>query len=422
MKRRHALMGLAALAAAPRLADAQPAGKVFRVGYLQGATREQQLHLEKAFVDGLGELGYRDGQNIVIEYRFAGAKLERLPALAAELVRLNPDAILTGTNQTTFAVRQATTTIPIVMAFGNNPVAAGLIASLARPGGNVTGMSGDAGDVIVGKRLQLLKEILPKLTRVAVLRNGALAPNQGRLELTSDAARKLGLQVLSIDVSGPGDLEPAFDAMVKRRAEALLLLEVGPLQFNYRNQIGALASRHRLPAMADAREMAAAGLLMSYGWYQRQPAHREASIMRLSLVSESPLRRARLPMAAVAARNSGAESARDLGLVKRPISIATRMRIMRFCASSSVAKRAAVSGLTGIEGRAMVFMVSSIRNLPSMQSPSARSNQGTNRRMHEKYITSGVTSTGDRHGMPACNANETVGASHFSPHFTGKHV
>ena len=288
MKRRHALMGLAALAAAPRLAGAQPAGKVFRIGYLQGSTREQQAHLVKAFVDGLGELGYRDGQNIVIEYRFADAKLERLPALAAELVRLNVDVILTGTNQGTVAARQATATIPIVMAFGNDPVAAGLIASLARPGGNVTGMSGDAGDEMVGKRLQLLKEMLPKLTRVAVLRNRDFVPNQGRLQLTSDAARKLGLQLLSIDVSGPGDLEPAFDAMVKQRAEALLILETGPLLFNYRNQIGALASRHRLPAMAASREQAATGLLMGYGADLRDQWRRAAGHVARILKGANP--------------------------------------------------------------------------------------------------------------------------------------
>ena len=287
MKRRHALMGLAALAAAPRLASAQPAGKAFRIGYLQGSTREQQAHLVKAFVDGLGELGYRDGQNIMIEYRFADAKLERLPALAAELVRLNVDVILTGTNAPTVAAHQITKTIPIVMAFGADPVGAGLIASLARPGGNVTGMTTDPGIEIYGKRLQLLKEIVPKLARVAVLWNPDLRPNQARWNVTAEAARKLGLQTLSMEARSAGDLTAAFAAMVKGSAQALLVF-VDPVIFSNREQIGGLAAKHRLPALSELRDHTVAGLLMSYGVDPRERWRRAAGHVAKILKGANP--------------------------------------------------------------------------------------------------------------------------------------
>lgn len=264
MNRRDTVLALLALGAAPRIVGAQQSGKIYRVGYLQLSTREQQLHLVKAFEDGLRDLGYRVGQNIVIEYRFADAKMERLPALAADLVRLNVDAILTGTNPSTIAARQATKSIPIVMAIGTDPVGAGLVASLARPGGNITGLTADTGDEIVGKRLELLKNVNSKLSRIAVLWNPDFAPNQGRWNVTSDAARKLGLQLLSKEARGSGDLESAFDAMVKERANALLVL-LDPVLYNFRAQIGSLAAKHRLPAVSDVRELAVAGLLLTYG-------------------------------------------------------------------------------------------------------------------------------------------------------------
>ena len=149
---RRAFIGALALAAAlPPEARAQPPGRVYRVGYLQTSTREQQLHLIKAFEEGLRDLGYRVGQNVVIEYRFAEARLERLPELAADLVRLKVDVIVTGINSNTIAAKKATTTIPIVMANGVDPVGAGLVESLARPGGNITGLSQDTGDEINGQ-------------------------------------------------------------------------------------------------------------------------------------------------------------------------------------------------------------------------------------------------------------------------------
>ena len=287
MNRRDTVLALLALGAAPRIVGAQQTGKIYRVGYLQGSTREQQLHLVKAFEDGLRDLGYRDGQNIVIEYRFADARMERLPALAADLVRLNVDAIVTGTNPSTDAALQATKSIPIVMAFGNDPVGAGLIASLARPGGNITGVTADTGDEIYGKRLQLLKDVIPKFSRVAVLWNPDFAPNQGRWKVTSDAARKLGLQMLSMEARGSDNLELAFNTMVKERANALLLL-LDPVLFNYRGQIGTMAAKNRLPAIAELRDMAVAGLLLTYGVDPRGAWRRAAGYVDKILKGAKP--------------------------------------------------------------------------------------------------------------------------------------
>jgi putative ABC transport system substrate-binding protein len=259
---------------APLAAEAQQTGKVYRIGYLQTSTREEQLHLVKAFEDGLRDLGYRVGQNAVIEYRFAEARPERLPGLAADLVRLNVDVIVTGINSNTAAAKKATTTIPIVMANSVDPVGAGFVASLARPGGNVTGVTQDTGDEVFGKRLELLKEILPPRSRVwAVLWNPTFAPNQGRWKATTDAARKLGLTLLSAEMRGLGDLEPALASITKKRAGGLVVMSDGVL-FTYRRQIGSIAVKYRLPAISTVSEYAEAGLLLTYGaslpglWYR----------------------------------------------------------------------------------------------------------------------------------------------------------
>src|SRR5229473_178667 len=177
MKRRAFITLLGGAAASVPLAARaqQPVGRVYRVGYLAIASREQQLHLIRAFEEGLRSLGYRVGENVVIEYRFADGELERLPALAADLVRLGVDVIVAGTNPNTVAAMKATTTIPIVMAAGVDPIGAGLVASLARPGGNVTGLATDTGGEILGKRFELLKEILPNLSRVGILFNPDVA-------------------------------------------------------------------------------------------------------------------------------------------------------------------------------------------------------------------------------------------------------
>src|SRR6476620_11978500 len=193
MRRREFITLLGGIAATwTRAAGAQqPAGRVYRVGYLAIASREQTLHNIRAFEEGLRSLGYRVGENVVIEYRFADGEMGRLPALATDLVGLGVDIIVSGNNVTTAAAMKATTTIPIVMTNSAEPVSAGLVASLARPGGNVTGFSAETGDEIYGKRLELLKETLPNLSRVGMLWNPDFAPNLERLKSTRDAAGPL---------------------------------------------------------------------------------------------------------------------------------------------------------------------------------------------------------------------------------------
>ncbi len=185
----------------------QPAGRVYRVGYLGIAAREQQLRSIKAFEEGLRSLGYRVGENVVIEYRFADGEMERLPALAADLVRLGVDIIITGFNPITVAAMKATTTIPIVMISGIDPVSTGLIASLARPGGNVTGFAGDTGSEILGKRFELLKETLPNLSRLGILFNPDVALNRSRLASMRETARALGLTLVPVEARGLDALE-----------------------------------------------------------------------------------------------------------------------------------------------------------------------------------------------------------------------
>ena len=242
----------------------QPAGRVYRVGYLGIAAREQQLRSIKAFEEGLRSLGHRVGENVVIEYRFADGEMERLPALAADLVRLGVDIIITGFNPITVAAMKATTTIPIVMISGIDPVSTGLIASLARPGGNVTGFAGDTGSEILGKRFELLKETLPNLSRLGILFNPDVALNRSRLTSMRETARTLGLTLVPVEARGLDALEQAFATMVRERAQALVM-QGDTVLFNYRGQIAEMALRNRLPAASVQRELAEAGFLLTYG-------------------------------------------------------------------------------------------------------------------------------------------------------------
>ncbi len=268
MRRREfiTLAGGAAVAWPLAARAQQPAGRVYRVGYLVIASREHQLHLSNAFEEGLRSLGYRVGQNVVIEYRFANGEMQRLPALAADLVRLGVDIIVCGNNPSTVAAMKATTTIPIVMASVNDPVKDGLVASLARPGGNVTGFSLDGGreSETQGKRLGLLKETLPNLTRVGILWNPDLAANLSRLKSMKDVTQPLGLKLVAAEARGLDTLEQAFATMVREQMQAFIVL-TDPVLFNYRQQIGVMAIRNRLPATSSLREFAEAGLLLTYG-------------------------------------------------------------------------------------------------------------------------------------------------------------
>ena len=242
-------------------AEVQSAAKMYRVGFLLGATGESVASLFHALQDRLRELGYIEGRNVVFVQRYADGRMERLPDLAAELVRLRVDVIVTGTNLHVAAVRHATETIPIVMVFTADPVGAGFVASLARPGGNVTGLSADASPDLWGKYLSLLKEVVPRLSRVGVL--GQVASQVGFAELKA-ASQNLGVALEVADLQRPEDIDRAFATMISQRVEALLVV-VGPLTYLLRQEIADAALKHQLPAMTNASQFAQAGLLMSYG-------------------------------------------------------------------------------------------------------------------------------------------------------------
>ena len=242
----------------------QPAGRVYRVGYLSIASRERSLRFAEAFEDGLRRLGYRVGENVTIEYRYANGEKERLPALATELVRLGVDIIIAGSNPSTMATKTATTTIPIVMVNIVDPVSTGLVASLARPGGNVTGLAVDAGGEILGKRFELLKETLPNLSRLGIMWNPDVAVNRSRQVAMTENARTLGLTTIPVEVRGVDTLEQAFSTMTKERVQAFVLQGDSVLH-EYRYQIAEAAVRNRLPSAAVATQLAEAGFLLSYG-------------------------------------------------------------------------------------------------------------------------------------------------------------
>jgi putative ABC transport system substrate-binding protein len=261
MSRRIRILILAVLfIASARFTQAQQPEKVSRIGFLSSGSLASSAPLAEAFREGLRELGYLEGKTINIEYRYAEGRLERLPGLAADLVRLKVDTIVTGGRPSTRAGKQATSTIPIVMAAAGNPVGNGFVASLARPGGNITGLTTIRQD-LTGKRLELLQEAVSKISRVAVLWGPPAASN---LKMTEVAAQSLGLELQSLEVRNPGDLEGAFQAATKERAQALVALR-NPVIFNERKRIAEQAIKSRLPAICDDREFVEAGGLMSYG-------------------------------------------------------------------------------------------------------------------------------------------------------------
>src|SRR5438093_3819113 len=246
------------------VATAQQPTKIPQIGYLAGASPSSNPARTQAFRQGLRELGYVEGKNIVSEWRFAEEKLDRLPALAAELVRLKVDVIVTAGPIPTRSAKEATSTIPIVMTQDSDPVGNGFVASLARPGGNITGLSRLAPE-LSGKRLELLKEIIPKLSRVAVLGNSAQPGNAQALKEMELAAKAFGVRLQYLDVLGSKDIGTAFRAAGKGRADAVLILLAGLVATSERPQIADLAVRSRLPAIYDRPEAMEYGGLMSYG-------------------------------------------------------------------------------------------------------------------------------------------------------------
>ena len=267
MDRRTFLTGTGAVILAAPLAEvtAQPREKVPRVGYLNPGSLSDpasQRRLE-AFRQGLRDLGYVEGQNIAIESRWAEGKYDRYPALAADLVRLKVDVIVAQGGAATQAVQQATRTIPIVMSLVLDPVASGLVPSLARPGGNVTGTS-FMGPDMVGKQLQLLKEVVPKVSRVALLTNPANPASAPGLREAEAAARALGVRLQALEARNPQEIDSAFAAMTREHAGALLIFP-DPIFTNQRRQIAELAAKRRLPALhGGTPEYAEAGGLMVY--------------------------------------------------------------------------------------------------------------------------------------------------------------
>ncbi len=267
---------------------AEQPGKVFRIGILGNVplTDPEGARLWGAFIQGLRELGYVEGRNITIEHRSSEGKYERLPDLAADLVRLRVDVIVAPASQNPFVAKQATRTIPIVMTSHGDPVGSGLVASLARPGGNVTGLSFLAPE-IGGKQLELLKEIVPQVSRVAVLWNPANQTHSFWLAEAKVAARSLGVQLQTLEARGPDDFERGFAAMTRERAGALVVPGDGMFLL-HRARIADLAAKQRLPAMYGLREFVDAGGLMVYGPSLRDNFRRSAAYVDKILKGAKP--------------------------------------------------------------------------------------------------------------------------------------
>ena len=281
------LLVAVSILAAPLAAETQPAGNVLRIGYLVSGSATSNPRPTEAFRQGLRELGWIEGQNIVIEYRQAEGRFDRLLDLAAELVRLKVDIIVSGGTQGVTAAKNATEAIPIVMITVRDPIGTGLIASLARPGGNVTGMSGSAGLEIVGKQLELLKEVVPKIRRVAILSNPGNAYHPVAIGDLNMAARSLGVQLKLLEARGPTEFDGAFAAMATERVGALLVLS-DTIFNSHGTRLADLVARNRLPAAYGVRESVEAGGLMSYGSSLRDLYRRCAAFVDKILKGAKP--------------------------------------------------------------------------------------------------------------------------------------
>jgi putative ABC transport system substrate-binding protein len=272
---------------APIDGDAQESGKVARVGSLGPRNRADGAPYVNAFLQGLRDLGWVEGKNIVIEYRWAEGRSERLADLAADLVRLKVDVILAGNTQAAVAAKKATGTIPIVFGTVGDPVGLGLVASLAQPGGNVTGLSFSVGAAMFAKQLELLKETVPTVRRVAVLSNPANPVHALWTKDTHLAARSLGVQLQILEARGPQEFDNAFAATARERAGALLVLADSLFGF-HRARLQSLAARSHLPAMYGSREHTEAGGLMSYGVDVRDNFRRSATYVDRILKGVKP--------------------------------------------------------------------------------------------------------------------------------------
>jgi putative tryptophan/tyrosine transport system substrate-binding protein len=262
ISRRAVLAALTADLLAAPFGETQQTKKAHQIGYLGGSSRAAPLM--ESFRQGLRDLGYVENRNMILTIRWGEASPERLRNFAAELVLLGVDVIVAGPDSSIAAAKQATKTIPIVMVLPTDPVHAGFVTSLARPGANVTGLTLEIGTQIHGKRLELLKEAFPTTSRVAVLGNPAFAGRPSYSAAIDAAARSLGVTVRFIDVREPRDLDAAFQSLTRQRPEALFVVS-DPLVYSQREQLVELVSKLRLPAMYSALDWAEAGGLMAYG-------------------------------------------------------------------------------------------------------------------------------------------------------------
>jgi putative ABC transport system substrate-binding protein len=285
MRRRDCIKGIVGSAAVwPLAARAQQTGKMLVIGVLSPGSEASTVNF--LFFDALAELGWIEEKNVVFERRYAENRLERLPELAAELVRLNVDVIVGFGTPAPLAAKRTTTTIPIVMTAAGDPLGSGLVASLARPGGNVTGMSLMVPD-LGGKRLELLKELLPRLARVAVLWNAANPYPARVFKEVQVAGRTLGIEVQSLEVRDPDDFDGAFQTLQRQHPDALMTVE-DPLTFNYRKRIADFALGQLLPTLHGFKEDVAAGALMSYGANLADLFRRAAGYVDLILKGAKP--------------------------------------------------------------------------------------------------------------------------------------
>jgi putative tryptophan/tyrosine transport system substrate-binding protein len=286
MDRRAFLTGAAALLAAPLAAEAQQAGKVWRIGYLTNGFKDAPTPDITQFTRGLRDLGYVEGRNVVLEIRYAEGRTERFSALAGELVNLKVDVLVAVSTPAAVAAKHATNTIPIVMTAVGEPVEMKLVESLARPGGNVTGLSLIAPE-LAAKRLDLLKQTLPRLSRVAVLWNSANAGMHPRFRETQFAAQALGLALQSVPVQSPDEFERVFSTLNSARPESLLVLADTVTVAN-RQRTVEFAANTRVPAIYETRSFVDTGGLMSYGVEQSDHYRRAAIYVDKILKGANP--------------------------------------------------------------------------------------------------------------------------------------
>lgn len=331
MNRKFAWLVTLLLLACVHLAEAQQPKKVHRIGVLSPALRPSEptrfpINVE-AFLEGLRELGYVEKKNLIIEYRWAEAKLDRLPDLAADLVKLNLDLIVSvGGTEPALALKNATKVIPIVFAASGDPVLYGLVDSLARPGGNITGVS-NSNQELSGKRLEILKETFPNVTRIGILWQPKRLASSQVFKETQATARALGLELQSLDRRVPRDFESAFKVAAEKRSEAVLVPS-SPYFFLHRAKIADLAIKNRLPAIYADREYVLKRGLMSYGpdlaYLYRRAATYADKILKGTKPGDLPVER---PMKLELVIN--VETARQMGLTIPPSVLARADRVIK---------------------------------------------------------------------------------------------